>query len=149
MGANEMLSKRPRMASFELRVPHSTRGANTIGSVFGIDVLYAGSKVNKRQMTLNHTLEFESDAETTGRLSKRNPVTDFVTLSRLPIFNFGWMEVSGPEQKKTLLTEMSLLDATPPDLRKGQSCKRSSMFTSCRAYASLRYSASSGNLLIK
>ncbi len=48
-----MLYKRPRTASFELRVPHSTRGANTISSVFGIHVLYAESEVNKGQMTLN------------------------------------------------------------------------------------------------
>jgi hypothetical protein len=53
LGVNEMLYKQPRMSCSELRVPHSTDGANTIGSVFGIHVLYAGSKVNKRQMTLN------------------------------------------------------------------------------------------------
>jgi hypothetical protein len=41
------------------------------------------------QLTLNHTLEFESDAQTTDPLSKRNPVTDFTMLSRLSIFNFG------------------------------------------------------------
>ncbi len=44
-----------RFVDGQLRItsPHYTRGANTIGSVFGIHVLYAGSKANKRQMTLN------------------------------------------------------------------------------------------------
>ena len=43
------------MSSFELRVFRFICGANKIGSVFGIHVLYARSKVNKRQMTLNHS----------------------------------------------------------------------------------------------
>src|SRR5437773_4214179 len=41
------------------------------------------------QLTLKHTLEFESDARTTGPLSERNPATDFETLARLPISNLG------------------------------------------------------------
>jgi hypothetical protein len=43
--------------------------------------------VVKSQMTLNHTLEFESDAQTTGPLSERNPATGFATLSHLLISN--------------------------------------------------------------
>ena len=39
-----------------LRSVENIRGANTIGSVSGIHVLYAGFKVNKRQMTLNQML---------------------------------------------------------------------------------------------
>ena len=41
------------------------------------------------QLTLKHTLEFESDARTTGPLSERNPATDFETLARFPISNLG------------------------------------------------------------
>jgi hypothetical protein len=34
------------------------------------------------QLTLNHTLDFKSDAQTTGPLSQRNPATDFARDSR-------------------------------------------------------------------